>query len=203
VRRGSPRPEPVRRGIFGGSFDPVHNGHLIVAASAAEQLGLDRVHFVLANRQPLKDHEGHRAPAEDRWSMVVQAVEGDPRFCADDREVRRGGISYTADTVEEMRREFANDWLCLLVGTDTIEALPQWRGPERIARALDQIVVLTRTATGQVPASRFGRVVTVPEVPISATLVRAKVARGESIDAFVPPGVAAYIQRHGLYREEE
>jgi len=185
------------RGLFGGSFDPVHRGHLIVARSAAEQLGLEVVHFVPAAVQPFKAGRD-LAPATDRLAMLRLALAGEEGLLLDDREVRRSGVSYTIDTLEEMRAEFPLDQLSLLVGADAIREFSAWREASRIPR-LAQVTILTRPGSEIVPGGLPFAVVEVPAVDISATDIRRRVQAGEPIDGLVPEGVAAYIVTHGLY----
>ena len=185
------------RGLFGGSFDPVHRGHLIVARSAAEQLGLDVVHFIPAAVQPFKAGRD-LAPASDRLAMLRLALTGEQRFLLDDREVRRSGVSYTIDTLEEMRAEFPSDRLSLLVGADVAREFSAWREAARIP-GLAQVTILTRPGSEIASASMPFAVVEVPAVDISASDVRRRVRAGEPIDGLVPDGVAAYIATHGLY----
>jgi nicotinate-nucleotide adenylyltransferase len=185
------------RGLFGGSFDPVHSGHLIVARSAAEQLRLDVVHFIPACVQPFKAGRD-LAPAIDRLAMLRLALAGEEGFLLDDREVRRSGISYTIDTLEEMRAEFPSDQLSLMVGADAAREFSAWTEASRIPR-LAQVTILTRPGSEIAPGSLPFAVVEVPAVDISASDIRRRVRAGEPIDGLVPDGVAAYIATHGLY----
>ena len=192
----------VRRiGLFGGSFDPVHLGHLIVARSAAEQLRLHVVRFIPARIQPFKTGR-ELAAAQHRLAMLELAVAGEPSFLVDDREIRRPGTSYTIDTVRELRAEAPDDRLCLMVGADTALDFTEWREALEISR-LASITVLTRpgidVSLGTVPAA----VIEVPAVDISATEVRRRVREGEPINELVPAAVAAYIASHGLYSTED
>ncbi len=189
----------VRRGIFGGSFDPIHNGHLIVARHAADRLPLDRVHFVPAREQPFK-HGRHGAAPEARLAMLLLAVAEDPRFVADARELGRAGPSYTVDTVREVRAEWPEDELFLLVGSDAAREFPLWREAPRLAE-LARVVVLTRPGSEPPAHGLVGEVLVVPEVPISATAIRRRVGHGEDVRDAVPPPVADYIESHHLYRE--
>jgi nicotinate-nucleotide adenylyltransferase len=187
----------VRIGILGGSFDPVHFGHLIVAQEAAARLALDRVRLVVAGRQPFK-REGHAAPAEDRLAMLCLAVAGDPCLIADDREIRRPGPSYTIDTLRELRREQPGGALCLLIGADAAGDFPQWHEAETIP-SLATVVVLTRPGTTVPDHPLIAQTLEVPAIDISATLVRARCRRGESIRYLVPDAVARYIAERRLY----
>jgi nicotinate-nucleotide adenylyltransferase len=191
----------VRRGIFGGSFDPVHLGHLIAAAEAHRALGLDLVHLIPTGRHPWKGHE-RSAPAADRLAMLRLAVEGDLRFRVDDGEVRRGGESFTVETLRDLRAEAPGDPLCLLIGADAARDFAQWREPDAIA-ALAEIVVLSRPGERPPAHPLIARVLTVPAVEISASLVRDRCRRGESIRYLVPEAVARYIAERRLYAEED
>lgn len=188
----------MRRGVFGGSFDPVHQGHLTVAAAAADRLPLDRVHFVPAGQQPFKQGR-HRASAADRVAMLELATAHDERFVVDRREVDRDGPSYTVDTLRALQAEFPRDPLVFLLGADAARDLFGWHEAEEIPR-LATVVVLTRPGADSPDLSLAHRVLDVPAVEVSATQVRERVARGESITRLVPPAVAQYIENHGLYR---
>ncbi len=187
----------MRRGVFGGSFDPVHLGHLIVASAAADSLRLDRVHFVPAHVQPFKANQHHAEPA-DRVAMLRAALSHDERFVLDTREVDRAGVSYTADTLRALRAEFPGDALCLLVGADAARELPAWREASAIPD-LAEVVVLTRPGEELPRHDLVARTLEVPAVDVSATQVRERVRRGEPIEELVPPAVAHYIESHRLY----
>jgi nicotinate-nucleotide adenylyltransferase len=182
----------VRIGVFGGSFDPVHHGHLMAATALAESLALDEVRLVVAARQPLK-RNGHVAPAPDRASMVELAVEGNPRLVADRTELDRDGPSYTVDTLRAFRAEQSGAELVLLLGADAAGELPQWHQAETI-RELARVEVFARAGEGGAHS--------VPRVDISSTEIRARVRDGRSIRYWVPDAVADYIAAHRLYREE-
>jgi nicotinate-nucleotide adenylyltransferase len=185
--------------VFGGSFDPVHLGHLIVAAEAHRALGLARVHLVPVGRHPWKGRP-EAAPAPDRLAMLRLAVAGDPRFVVDEREVRRDGPSYTVDTVRAFRAECPGDRLCLLVGADAARDFGAWREAEAIG-ALAEVVVLSRPGEALPAHPLIPRAVTVPAIEISASLVRDRCRRGESIRYLVPDGVERYIAERRLYSE--
>ncbi|MDH3458618.1 MAG: nicotinate-nucleotide adenylyltransferase [Gemmatimonadota bacterium] len=189
------------RGVFGGSFDPVHIGHLTVARAARDRLGLDVVHLIPANRQPFKA-QGHVASARDRLAMLRVAVAESPGLRADAREVERGGVSYTIDSLRELRAEFSEDALCLLIGADAARELPGWREGPEISR-LARIGVLTRPGTPMPDLPWAAELVEVPAVAVSATDVRARLRRGESVTGLIPDAVAEYITTHGLYRTED
>lgn len=187
----------MRIGIFGGTFDPVHLGHLIVAEAAADALNLDQVRLIPTCVQPFKVDWDVSDPV-DRLALLRLAVEGNPHLIVDDREIRRGGVSYTVDTVESLRHEFPNDQLFLLVGADAARDLPRWRAQDRI-RSACTVAVLSRPGTTAVELAG-AESVTVPAIDISATQVRDRVRSGRSIEYLVPPAVAEYIRDRQLYR---
>jgi nicotinate-nucleotide adenylyltransferase len=188
----------LKVGVFGGSFDPVHLGHLLVAEAAAERLGLDQVRFVPAGRHPFKT--GHYASPEHRVAMVELAIRGNPRFLLDPREAGRAGPSYTVDTLHQLRAEAPGDSLFLLIGADAARELPAWHDVEAVAAAA-VIVVLTRPGFAAPAHPLIGRVVEVPGIDVSATAVRDAVRGGTSIRYLVPGAVEDYIRTHGLYRD--
>lgn len=190
----------MRIGVFGGSFDPPHTGHLIVAEAVADVLSLDRVHFVPACEQPFKRTKLVASP-EDRAEMVGLAVEGNPRFVQDLREIRRGGVSYTVDTLRSIRQHHRTDELFLLVGADAAKVIGEWKDGPALTQ-LACIVALTRLGTESVEHELISRVIEVPRVDISATQVRRAVCEGRSIRYLVPHAVAQYIEAHGLYRAD-
>ncbi len=189
------------RGIFGGSFDPVHVGHLTVARAAAALLELDLVHLVPAFEQPFKPGSLGATP-EQRMAMLRLAVAGDPLLMVDDREIRRGTVSYTVDTLRELEREYPTDSLCLLLGSDAAAELPMWRDADSLRR-LAQVVVLTRPEVALPDHGLVDRTIVVPAVDVSATEIRERVRRGKAIEGLVPTDVAAYIASHELYRARD
>jgi nicotinate-nucleotide adenylyltransferase len=189
----------VRIGVFGGSFDPVHHGHLIVAAEAMRLLGLDEVRFVPAGRQPFKQALPVAA-AEHRLAMLERAVAGVRGFVVDPQECERPGSSYTVDTLRALRAVRPDAALLLLIGSDAAREFPQWR-EVTVIRELAQVVVLSRHGTE--PPAGVGRVLTVPTIDISATMIRDRIRAGESVRFLVPDGVARYILEHRLYVGED
>lgn len=188
-----------RVGIFGGTFDPPHVGHLLLALDALDHLGLDRLIFVPAARQPLKQGIA-MTPAEHRLAMTEALAAADIRFSVDGSEVARGGLSYTVDTVRALKAAHPDAELILLMGADTAATLPQWREPEALG-LLVQVAVAGRGAEPvQLPAGFRAQPFPMRRVDISATEIRARVAEGRSIRGFVPDAVADYIAAHGLYR---
>ena len=187
----------LRVGLLGGSFDPVHHGHLILARDAVETLALDRLRFIPAARNPLKAGENH-APAELRLAMLHAATADEPEFAVDDVELRRPPPSYTVDTVADVARRFPGARLVLLVGEDNVPGFPRWRRWEEL-RAMVEIAVLRRGPGPGGDASPFCTLTT-RRLDISATEIRKRVAAGRSIRYLVPEAVRKVILTHGLYR---
>jgi nicotinate-nucleotide adenylyltransferase len=188
-------------GLFGGSFDPVHHGHLIVAQVAMEQLQLDAIRFIPAREQPFK-RGLHRTSPEHRAAMLSLAVSGTPGFAVEQAELQRPGPSYTVDTLEELRRRDSRADLVLLLGADAAAELPAWHQADRIPQ-LARIVVFARPGV-PVPASPWiDSTIEVPAIDISATGIRQRVRRGQSVRYWVPDAVAEYISRHRLYLDPE
>ena len=192
-------------GIFGGTFDPIHTGHLIVARAALEALGLDEVLFLPAGRPWMKE-AGAVSPAEDRARMVELAVADDPQFRAARLEVERPGRTYTLDTLRALPPGDGRP--VLLLGADAFSGFPAWREPAEVAR-LAKIAVLGRPGrdTAAIIDEVKAQVPNVDAVPldtplveISATAIRDRVRQGLPIRDLVPPAVARYVADHGLYR---
>jgi nicotinate-nucleotide adenylyltransferase len=189
----------VRLGIFGGSFDPPHLGHLLPVIDAAEALGLEAVRFVPAAIQPLKAGRATASPAQ-RLAMTERLVAGVPGFGADRTEVDRPGLSFTVDTLEALSEAHPDDELVLLVGADAFALFDQWKEPQRIL-TMASIAVLGRGGE-QKPdtGARAGvQLLQTRRVDISSTELRARVAAGRTIRGFVPDAVADYIAEHRLY----
>jgi len=185
----------VRIGVLGGSFDPVHHGHLIAAQVLREQLGLDEVRLIPAAAQPFRVGQHVAGPA-DRAAMVGLAVAGMPGLALDRAEVDRGeGPSYTVETLELLtRREPGVEWT-LLVGADAAAQLPRWHEAERIP-SLARVVVFARGGALPVPGA-----IEVPAIAISSTAVRERVRAGRSIRYWVPEAVEGYLTARRLYRD--
>ncbi len=184
-------------GLFGGSFDPIHHGHLLVAQAVVEALGLSQLRFVPARAQPFKAGR-HAAPPEARARMVALAIAGEPRFALERLELDRPGPSYTVDTLEALRERERGESFALLVGADAARDLPQWHRAEALA-GLATLVVCARPGA-EVPVLPWPcQVVRVPGIEISATVVRARVAAGRPVRYWVPDPVAGFIAASGLY----
>lgn len=201
----------LRIGIFGGSFDPVHYGHLILADTCREFLGLDRVLLVPTATSPLKRH-GPRASNEARSEMIRLAIGGTDSLALETLEIERGGVSYTLDTVQTLQQRMPADELVLLMGADTVATLELWHEPAKLLRTVPLGVVLR----GGEPPPDFARaaelldaesraefqpqLVPMPEINLSSTEMRQRIAEGRSIRFRTPRGVEAYIAANDLYR---
>ena len=187
----------MRLGVFGGTFDPVHVGHLAIAHAALESLPLDRVLFVIAKRSPLKER-GPVAGEADRLRMLELAVAGEPRFAVSRAELDREGPSYTVDTLERLA---GRDELFLILGSDAIADFPRWKDPERIGR-LATLAVAERPGApaylGDAPIVTFDA----PRLDISSRELRARALRGRSLRYLVPEPAWKHIEARGLYRAE-
>ena len=195
----------MRRLYFGGSFNPVHFGHLICSRAVAEKAGFDRLILVPTAQPPHKPGSANMASAEHRLAMLRLSVAGDPLFEIDEIELARGGASYTIDTIRQLkaRGEATVHWL---IGADMLLYLPHWREPLALMSEV-HFVVMARpgwSLEGQALPDPFAKllsnVVQAPRIDISATEIRRRVAAGQSIRYLTPPDVCRYIETHGLYR---
>jgi len=188
----------VKVGILGGTFDPIHVGHLRAAESARECLGLDRVTFVPSRTPPHR--RGPLASPLDRYAMVAMATAGHPAFDPSDAELRRDGPSYTVDTVAEWLRGRPGDAIVLIVGSDTFAEMSTWKDGERLL-ALCGVAVVARPGEPPVdlPAGGVATVVG-PGLAVSSTEIRQRIAEGRSVRYLVPEAVAEYVAKRGLYR---
>ena len=191
----------MRIGLFGGSFNPPHLGHLIVAETLREQGGLDQVLWMPAFSPPHKTGADLAAPAH-RLAMTQRAVAGNPAFVVSDLEVRKEGTSYTVETLQALQDAHPADALFLLIGGDSWRAFDTWHRPEEIMERVPLLVYERQHTNTRVPPHLAGRVriVEAPLVPISSTDIRERVQAGQSIRYLVPETVRLYIDEHGLYR---
>lgn len=199
-----------RIGIFGGSFDPVHLGHLWIAEAATEQLHLDRLRWIPTATQPLKP-EGPVASNEQRLEMLRLAIAGRHGHEVDDREIRRRGISYTVDTVAEMRREFPQAQLFLVIGSDSLQSIRRWHEPERLLADVELAVVQRggeepidfSVLEGLVDPSRIMQfqqhVIQMPLIEVSSSDIRRRVGQGRGVRHWVPRAVEAYLKANNVY----
>lgn len=196
----------ARIGVMGGSFDPIHIGHLVAASEVAHRFGLDRVVFSPTGEAWHKDSDD-RAPAELRYEMTRAATAGDPRFAVTRVDIDRAGPTYTVDTLRDLQDGFAaehpgqaSEWY-FITGADALADILGWRDPDRIVAAA-HLVGVTRPghvlADPGLPAARVS-LVEIPALAISSTDIRARVRAGEPIRYLVPDAVEQLIARHGLY----
>jgi nicotinate-nucleotide adenylyltransferase len=188
-------------GLLGGSFDPVHNGHLIVGQVAAEALALDALRFVPAREQPFKRGR-HGASAADRAAMLALAVADTPGLSVEPIELDRPGPSYTVDTLRALRAREPGVELVLLLGADAAAELPAWHEATEIPR-LARVVVFARPGSAVPALPAISGTVRVPAIDISATGIRQRVREGRSIRHWVPDAVAEYVVLHRLYLDPE
>jgi nicotinate-nucleotide adenylyltransferase len=201
----------MRLGVFGGTFDPVHLVHLVLAEQCREQGRLDEVHFVVAARPPHKPQPA--ASFAQRVEMLTLAISGQPAFRVDEVERDRPGLSYTADTLEELHRRHPDAELVLIVGSDSLHDLPLWYQPARIVQ-LAELLVAARPDAPIPPAEELRKrlrlddaaplrlhVAEVPLMAIASRDVRRRLREGRSVRYLIPRAVEAYIDDKGLYRE--
>ena len=205
-----PSPSKIRIGIIGGSFDPVHIGHLIIAQDAAERLGLSEVVFIPAAVPPHKQHL-QRLDSEHRLKMLRLAVESNPIFSVSDLEIRRGGVSYTVDTLMALREVHPDAALLLIVGSDTLVDLHTWHKTEEILELCEVVTFLrpgedsleTIAEKIPLPAQQKERllknVIDAHRIEVSSSEIRKRLEEGEGIRYLVPPEVDTYIYEHSLY----
>ena len=196
-------------GILGGTFNPIHIGHLIIAQDAMEQLGLDCVKFIPSATPPHKRYEGNATTAQ-RLAMVWLAIRGNARFEVDDIEIRRGGTSYSVDTLAELRRRNPRATFYFIIGADSLRELHRWREVGRLVRLCTFVTVVRpgfeprRVVDPKLDAAARRRlrqhVLRGHACDIASRDIRARVARGEPIRYLVPDAVLQYIRRHKLYR---
>jgi len=201
----------IKLGILGGTFNPLHSGHLIVAQEAYLRLRLDKVIFIPAASPPHKPQE-NLVEAKHRLRMVALTLRNDPRFVVSDMETKRLGNSYTVDTLEELRQKYGpKAEIYLIVGSDTLDEFPTWKDFPRIAQVA-HIVVMARPGhplqkiddlkaiLGEDKVEEMkGFMLSGPLIGISASEVRRRLARGDSIRYLVPRTVERYIKKHKLY----
>ena|SRR5437867_131663 len=191
--------EMNRVALFGGSFDPVHQGHLLVAMAAMEELSLDRLFFIPAAQSPFKP-ETRPAPAELRLRLLRLALAGQAHYEVDDQEIKRAGTSYSIDTIRDYADRFPRARLFYLIGADHIRQLHTWRSADELARLIEFVVIPRPGEAPSVPLPGF-RVQTLRGFPLglSSSQIRERVCAGKSIDNLVPAPVAEAIRNSRLY----
>ena len=201
----------MRLGIFGGSFDPIHNGHLLLAECCREQCRLDAVWFLPAAVPPHKQDQ-QLTPSKQRIEMLELAIAGNPAFSVCRYEIDRGGVNYTVETLTHLKDEDPTGELFFLLGADMLADLPHWRNASRVCE-LAVPVAVRRPGAGPIDFACLGDIVSperielirrhqveMPEMGVSGTDLRQRIASGQSIRYRVPRAVEMYIASHGLYR---
>jgi len=202
--------KPKQVGVFGGSFDPVHLGHLWIAETARETLELDQVRWIPTAQQPLKP-DGAVASAADRYQMVQLAIAGAKGHRADDCEIRRGEVSYTVETLQELRERIPEARLFLIIGSDSLVSIRRWHQPERVL-SLATLAVVQRGGEPEIDFSALNdfcsssqleairnSVVRMPLIELSSSELRARIAAGRSVRFRIPRAVEALIADRQLY----
>jgi nicotinate-nucleotide adenylyltransferase len=196
----------MRLGIFGGSFDPVHNAHLAIARACQRQAELDEVWFTPTAIQPLKQH-GPRATNRHRLEMLRLAIQDEPTWRVCTIEIDRGGYSYTVDTLQQIHEELPDAEVFFLIGADALRDVAKWKQPREIFRMATPLVV----SRAEQPLPDFKqlkalctegtqpRLIEMPAADVSSSEIRRRVAAAESINSLVPDAVAEFITQHHLY----
>lgn len=188
-----------RIGLYGGSFDPIHTGHVLVGQAAIEELQLTRLFFIPAARSPFKP-EQQPAPCEQRLAMARLALAGRVDCEVDDVEIQRGGTSFTVDTVRYFAQRFPNTKLFYLIGADNVATLPKWRSPEELADLAEFLVIPRPGETpAPIPAPFRGQYLKGFPFGVSASQIRARVKAGQTVEQLVPAPVAEAIRNNRLY----
>lgn len=193
---------PCRIGVLGGTFDPIHHGHLAAAAQVGQQLALDEVVFVPTGR-PWQKRADHVSDAEHRYLMTLLATVAQPRFTVSRVDVDRPGPTYAVDTLADLREVYGGDAeLYFITGADTLAGITTWRQHERVLAQAHMVAVTRPGHDLVVPDLPPGSVTTVAATTpaISSTECRRRAAAGLTLDFLVPASVAAYIDKNGLYR---
>lgn len=183
--------------MLGGTFDPIHHGHLAAASEVCAALGLDQVLFAPTHRQPFKDGFDSASP-EHRLAMCRLAVEGDSRFAVTPVDIERGGITYTVDTLTDLHAQLPDTSLYFITGADALARLGEWRDAHRLSE-LAQFVGVTRPGHSLPQLETPHALVEVPALAVSSTDVRRRVRAGAPVRYLVPRAVADYIAQHDLY----
>ncbi|MEO0795949.1 MAG: nicotinate-nucleotide adenylyltransferase [Verrucomicrobiota bacterium] len=193
----------MRIGIYGGSFDPIHHGHLLLAQDTCELAGLDHLYFIPAAQAPLKKSGPPGATAEQRVAMIQMAIESNPSFGLLTDEIDRGGVSYTIDTLRLLHDRWPQDELFWLLGADQIAQLDDWRAIGEIAEIVT-FLCLKRPGYGfepprLVPAERMIEV-SARQMELSSSEIRERATDNRPLDFFLPPRLISYIKDNRLYR---
>ena len=196
----------MRTGIMGGTFNPVHNAHLLIAELAREEFKLDRIIFMTGGNPPHKD--GAISP-QHRFNMTHIAIEGNERFIDDDFEINRPEKSYTVNTLEYLKEKYPDDELFFIVGEDSLEDLPTWYEPESILEMCSLLVFPRKSretlmGTLNKMTDKFGKrilPISAPVIGLSSTDIRKRIRDGKTVKYMIPDRVIEYIKQHNLYGE--
>jgi nicotinate-nucleotide adenylyltransferase len=190
-------------GVLGGTFDPIHMGHLVLAEQVREKFRLERVIFIPSASPPHKT-EQKLSSANDRFEMTKLALEGNPYFFVSDIELKREGLSFTVETLRELKELYKDSEIYFLTGSDVLDEITSWRDPEEIYR-LAKIVIAIRPGFDKFdPKNHFVKksiIINITGMDISSTQIREKVKKGESIKYLVPSKVEEYIKKKNLYKK--
>lgn len=192
----------MRIGVMGGTFDPIHLGHLVAASEAAHHFALDQVVFVPTGA-PWQKADRQVSPAEDRYLMTVIATAADPRFSVSRVDLDRPGLTYTVDTLRDLRAEHPEAELYFITGADALAEILSWRDADEVL-ALAHFVGVSRPGHALLDPGLKGTVtlLEIPALAISSSDCRDRVRRGEPITYLVPPGVESFVAKRGLYRDQ-
>lgn len=188
----------MKIGILGGTFNPIHIGHLILAEEAREKLGLDKVIFVPTFLPPHKDNS-NIAPASDRLTMIKLAIEGNKYFIVSDLEIKRNGRSYTIDTIKEFKDKFGSDDLYFIIGSDLLKYLEEWKDLNEIIKIV-KFIAATRPGYPLEKMPSYINTLPIRAVDISAFGIRECVKENKSFRYLLPERVYNYIKKRGLYK---
>ena len=189
----------MRIGLFGGTFNPIHIGHMALAQECWYELDLDKVIFIPAYIPPHKDLEGDISMA-DRLTLVRHALEGDDRFGISTYEIDSKGTSYTIKTIEHFRQKYQNDELFFLAGSDWAETFPEWKDADRILELVKLIIAKRLGWKTDCSYREKVRFVDIPSVDISSSYIRERIKKCKPIDYLVPAATVKYIRNKGLYK---
>jgi nicotinate-nucleotide adenylyltransferase len=191
-----------RIGILGGTFDPIHLGHLVMAEQVREKLRLNQVIFIPSAHPPHKT-ERKLSPTRDRFQMTRLGVDGNSKFLVSDLELKRRGLSYTIDTLKQLKKLYPGQEIYFLTGSDVLDEIQTWREPEQIYVQAKVVIAIRPGFDRFDPENRFAKksiIVPIIGIDVSSSQIRAKVRKGESIRYLVPIKVEEYINRKKLYR---
>lgn len=191
----------MKLGILGGTFDPIHLGHLELARNARDQFSLDKILLIPAYDPPHKQNTPPMASAEDRCAMVRLAIKGEPLFEVSDIEIKRKGLSYTYDTITELEKLYPQATLYLILGRDAFQGLDAWHKAAEIKRKVRFLVAERETHCQTEPAGVSAGWIRMPLCPVAASGIRKAVAEGRGPEELVPQAVLGFIRDHHLYRK--